>query len=262
MRPATRWLISGLLLLYLAPAYGQFEPEDDAPNDTESSRPAPEMPTVEEAEQIVKTQTVVTYPRLAPIIQFGLAAFSSAELERSFDGVIDALGLEGSTVLDDQYTFFDFTMRVDINYRWRIAVEYAIGGGGSDVVDQFNRLSIIGMLALTSETARTASLSAGLGIGMSRLEVHRGYDIQINDYTYLQNIAWQTAWKPVVPVLVMIELPNLRYSRGAFVASAGYQIGGTDTGDLVFSFEEQDYTVPMEANLSGWFLSAGLAMGF
>ena len=256
------WICVGLLTLFAGAAAGQ----DDfgAPEDRKGSpSERPDMPTVEEAEKITRGQIVVHYPRIVPIIQYGWGGAPSDAIEESFNGVIEAAGLDPSDSFSGNFQHVDFALRVDINYRWRVAAECVVGRNNGDAVEDFRRYGVMVTRALTSEETRGVCLSAGAGICMSQIGFQRDYQLNIPDTNdYLTGISWRSDWTAVIPVQLMLEIPNLRYSRGGLVVTAAYQFGPTESGTMEVDFEDQSTELPMELSLSVWMLSVGLAMGF
>jgi hypothetical protein len=229
-----------------------------------SAAKRPSLPTVAEAAEIQTPQTVVTYPRLVAMVHYGTGTCAADDAAASFDAALESFGFATGTTLDDRHNHVGFTMRLDTSYRTRIALHGVIGGLGSEEIDNYFHLGLRLTWAITAESSRAACLEAGTGVGISQIEVVKDYSddrLSVGGDTYLDDIRYRTAWKPVLPLLVRIELPNLRHSRSAFVLTASYHVGSIDTSDL-YTDTRQSQTVPLEMGLGGLFISVGIAAGY
>jgi hypothetical protein len=224
----------GLLALLVGVAVGQ----DDLSADAEgrgTSRARPDMPTVEEAERITRARVVVDYPRVVPIIQYGFAAAPSDEMVASFNGVLEAVGLDATESFTGKFQHVDYALRVDINYRWRVAAECVMGWNKGDAVEDFRRYGVMVTRALTPEDFHKGCLSGGAGICLSQIVYQRDYKQRIpGTSSYLSKIRWQSDWRAVLPVQLMLEVPNLRYSRAGLahgcLPARPYRFGHANQG--------------------------------
>lgn len=262
-----RLVIFPAVFIFLAPlfgvAFGQTDTEFDVVGYDRRPVNRPDMPSVAEAERVTRTETVVHYPRLVAIAGFGVAGISSDAATESFDRVMETVGLESTAGLSDGFQHFHGALRLDINYRWRVAADGSLGGIGADDIEDFHRFGLMVSRAMTPERSHGVCLSAGAGIGWSQIEYKEDYSRQIPGSSYyLFNTHWRSARRTVFPVQVVLEIPNLRRSALGVMMSFTYQFGPENTETLRLSYEGGSADVPMEVNLSGWLISFGLTSGF
>lgn len=244
-------------------AAGQTGPEFGVNREVRRPVNRPDMPSVAEAEQITRTETVVRYPRVVAIVGLGVAGISSDAATESFDRVMETVGLEGAADLSDGFQYFHGALRLDINYRWRLAVDGSFGGMIAEDVEEFDRFGVMVSRALTPERSHGACLSAGAGIGWSQIEYREEIYRSIPGGSYiLRDIHWWSSRRTVFPVQVMLEIPNLRYSSLGMMMSFTYQFGPEDNETLRLGYEGGSAEVPMNVDLSGWLISFGLTSGF
>lgn len=255
----------GLALLLADPVFAQPGFGDDETSATQSSNKRPTMPTVEEAAAIEATQIGVHFPRLMAQIRLGLFSHQLNGIESGFQDVMDGLGVDGSPSLDKGSTLVGFTLRLQFSHRFGIWVDATTAGMKSNSVDSSYYFGVLGAYTVTSPTNRNQALIVGAGVGKSRMTVSTSdsFRYPIDDTYTLESISWRTDWAMVYPLMVTLESPNSQYNRISVFLSGLVLFGGTDKGEAnVYGISGEDFNVPIEANLGGWSLTAGLVVGW
>ena len=179
-------------------------------------------------------------------------------LARSLDGALENFGVPGQTSLPGADIGLGFTLGVRLSYRLGLRLETVHNLGGDGLVT--NYFGGLATVVLTPERSHSCSLGVGAGIGRQRIATHQYYDIQLSPDAILEEISYESAWQTVVPLAVVLELPNHRYSRYAFVATLRQVLGDVQSGPITTGYGGVE-SVPFEVDFGGWILTLGLTVG-
>lgn len=218
----------------------------------------PSFPSVEEAQAITRTQIPIRYPRVTTGFNFAISSIDQARLEASIDGALETIGAPGNTSLPATDTGLGLMLGIRLSYRLGLAAETVYSIGGDDLTaDYYAGLATV---VLTSPRLRWCSLGVGAGIGNQRITTHQTYNILLSDGGTLEGITYESAWQRVVPLEVVLELPNLRYSHYAFVTTVRKVLGEVQSGTF-YTGMGTTVQVPFEVDFDGWIVTVGLAVG-
>lgn len=251
-----RPLIIALRCLMMTSALTGLAAQPARAGDGKERRPS--LPPVETALTIEHAQVPIGYPRLTADIHAGYTTINTESMARSIDSALGTLGVQRGTSLPGSTFGLGFGLGLRVSYRLGFGLETELANGGDDLTTKY--FGGMATFVVTPEHIRSYSLALGAGIGRQRISTRQQFHLLLAPDRLLEQVFYESDWVSVVPIAVVLEVPNHRYSRYALVTTVRHLPRKVTTDSIGTTFG-YGASFPVEATLGGWILTIGMRVG-